>query len=115
MVVVAVEVTVAGAPAIGAVVALVVALTGAALIEVVVAGVMVFVLASNGRSILLRVGGVPGTSSSKVNCEPAATPLDLNRNPAACAGVKLSPAVTGVLPSDCTILPFVGSAVARMR
>src|SRR5260370_26023065 len=66
------------------------AVAGAAIAGAAVgAGVMVFVLESNGRLIVFGVGGLPGITSTKSKCELCATPLGLNRSPAACAGVKL--------------------------
>ena len=81
---------------------------------VVAAGVMVFVFGSNGRLMLLGVCGLPGITSSKSKCELCATPLGLNRSPAASAGVRLSPTLTGVLPSESTTVPFDGSPVTSM-
>src|SRR3954447_20082916 len=70
-----------------------VAVVSGAVMRAVVAGVTVFVVESNGRLMLLWTGGRPGGVSSKSKCELCATPLDLNRSPAACAGFKLSPTV----------------------
>ena len=59
--------------------------------------------------MVLWVTGCPGITLSKSRCEFWATPLGWCRNPPACAGVKLSPALTRVVPSDSTTVPFVGS------
>ena len=61
--------------------------------------------------MVLWMVGCPGITSSRSNCEFWATPLGNIRNPAVCAGVKLSPMLTGVVPSDSTTMPLVGSPV----
>jgi hypothetical protein len=86
---------------------------GAAVVvgSVVAAGVMVFAFGSNGRLMLCGMPGFPGVNSLKSNCELCATPLGLYRNPAAWAGVSISPTLTGVVPSDSTTVPFIGNSV----
>ena len=88
-----------------------VVVTGAA----VVAGVALPVLVSNGRPTLLGIRAPPGITSSKLKCEFCGTAgFGLKRSPAVCAGVRLCPTLTGVLPSDSTTVPFVGSSVTFM-
>ena len=80
---------VAGAAAVRAVVVLGVIVVVSGGIIAVVGSVMEFVVELKGILTLPGMLGCPGITPLKSNCELCATPLGFNRNPAACAGVRL--------------------------
>jgi hypothetical protein len=80
---------VAGAAVARAVVVLGVIVEVSGAIILAVGSVMEFVVELNGSLTLAGMLGLPGITALKSNCELCATPLGFNRNPPACAGVRL--------------------------
>ena len=90
------------------------------------AGGTALVLGPVGTAMLIEVAGPPGTASVQLRTELAGAgpgvggaPFGLNRSPPNSANERVSPTLTGVLPSASTTVPLVGSsvivAVTRVR
>jgi hypothetical protein len=76
----------------------------------------VAVLGSKGSATLREVIVPLGVASSQLKSELCGTApgFGLNRSPLSCANVRPWPTLIGVLPSDSTTVPFVGSSVTSM-